>query len=443
MNVATRLFTTDAMRVLFDERARIQRMLDVEAALAAAQAHLGVIPADAASAIAACCRAELYDGDAIADAARNAGNLAIPLVAALTKKVGESDATARGYVHWGATSQDILDTGLVLQLRDALALIERDVARLDDALAIQTRKHRATVMPGRTWLQHGLPITLGLKLAGVLSALRRDRARLDALRPRLLTLQLGGATGTLASLADRGPDVEQALADELRLAVADTPWHAQRDRLCELAAALGILTATLGKLARDIALLAQSEVGEAFEPAAPGRGGSSTLPQKRNPVAASVAIAAAVRVPHLVGAMLAAAVQEHERGLGNWPAEWDTLPEIVLLAAGALHAMVETVAGLDVDAARMRANLDQSKGQILAEAVQMALAPALGRDVAHRLVRDASARALREGRHLKDVLAGDPQVRAVIDDAALARLFDPANYLGSTGVFIDRVLAGR
>ena len=180
--------------------------------------------------------------------------------------------------------------------------------------------------------------------------------------PRLLTLQLGGATGTLASLADRGPDVEQALADALQLTVADTPWHAHRDRLCELAAALGILTATLGKLARDIALLAQSEVGEAFEPAAPGRGGSSTLPQKRNPVAASVAIAAAVRVPHLVGTMLSAAVQEHERGLGNWPAEWDTLPEIVLLAAGSLDAMAETVVGLEVDPGRMRANLEQSNG---------------------------------------------------------------------------------
>jgi 3-carboxy-cis,cis-muconate cycloisomerase len=441
--VVTPLFTTDAMRALFDERTRIQRMLDVEAALAHAQARVGVIPADAAPAIAACCHAELYDCDAIAKGARIAGNLAIPLVAALTKKVGESGADARGYVHWGATSQDIIDTGLVLQLRDALALIERDMARLNDALFVQTDRHRATVMPGRTWLQQGLPITLGLKLAGVLSALRRDRARLDALRPRLLTLQLGGATGTLASLGDRGPQVQQALADALQLAVADTPWHAQRDRLCELAAALGILTATLGKLARDVALLAQSEVAEAFEPAAPGRGGSSTLPQKRNPVGASVAIAAAIRVPHLVGTMLASAVQEHERGLGNWPAEWDTLPEIVLLAAGALDAMVETVTGLDVDAARMRANLEQSKGQILAEAAQMALARALGRDVAHRLVRDASALALREGRHLKDVLANDPQVRAVIDDAALARLFDPANYLGSTGVFIDRVLARR
>ncbi len=333
-DVVTRLFTTDAMRALFDGRARMQRMLDVEAALAGAQARVGVIPADAATAIAACCRAELYDGDAIAEAARNAGNLAIPLVAALTKKVGEASAAARGYVHWGATSQDILDTALVLQLRDALALIERDIARLGDALASQVDRHRATVMPGRTWLQQGLPVTLGLKLAGVLSALSRDRARLSALPPRLLTLQLGGATGTLASLADRGPDVEQALAEALQLAVADTPWHAHRDRLCELAAALGMLTATLGKLARDIALLAQSEVGEAFEPAAPGRGGSSTLPQKRNPVAASIAIAAAVRVPHLVGTMLAAAVQEHERGLGNWPAEWDTLPEIVLLAAG-------------------------------------------------------------------------------------------------------------
>ena len=439
----TTLFTTDAMRALFDERTRIQRMLDVEAALAAAEARVGVIPAAAAPAIVACCRAELYDADALAKAARNAGNLAIPLVAALTRKVGEDGSTAKGYVHWGATSQDIIDTGLVLQLRDALALIERDVLRLDAALRQAIDRHRTTVMPGRTWLQHGLPITLGLKLAGVLSSLCRDRARIEALRPRLLVLQFGGATGTLASLGEQGPAVERALAEALRLDVATTPWHTQRDRLCELAATLGILTATLGKLARDLALLAQTEVGEAFEPAAPGRGGSSTMPQKRNPVGASIAIGAAVRVPALVGTMLAAAVQEHERGLGNWPAEWDTLPEIACLAAGSLDAMAETVSGLEVDAARMRANLDLSRGQVLAEAVQMALAPALGRDVAHRLVGDAAKRATREGRHLKDLLTEDQRVRAVVDESALARLFDPVNYLGSTGLFIERTLAAR
>jgi 3-carboxy-cis,cis-muconate cycloisomerase len=266
--VVTRLFTTDGMRALFDERARLQRMLDIEAALAAAQARVGILPADAAAAIATCCRAELYDGDAIAGAARNAGNLAIPLVAALTKKVGEASAAARGYVHWGATSQDILDTALVLQLRDALALIERDLARLDAALAMQADLHRATVMPGRTWLQQGLPVTLGLKLAGVLSALSRDRARLSALRPRLLTLQLGGATGTLASLADRGPEVERAVADALQLAVADTPWHAHRDRLCELAAVLGILTATLGKLARDRSAIPSQHRSRSLRPCA-------------------------------------------------------------------------------------------------------------------------------------------------------------------------------
>jgi 3-carboxy-cis,cis-muconate cycloisomerase len=439
--VPTTLFTTDPMRAFFDDRARIQRMLDVEAALARAEARVGVIPESAAPAIARCCRAELYDIDAFTRAVRNAGNLAIPLVAALTKKVGEEDAAARGYVHWGATSQDIIDTGLVLQLRDAFALIERDVARLDAALAAQVDRHRLTVMPGRTWLQQGLPTTLGLKLAGVLSALRRDRARLAALAPRLCVLQFGGATGTLASLGAQGPAVAQALADELALAVAETPWHTQRDRLCEAATTLGILTATLGKLARDLALLAQTEVGEAFEPAAPGRGGSSTMPQKRNPVGASFALAAAVRVPPLVGAMLAAAVQEHERGLGNWPTEWDTLPEIVMLTAGALDAMAETVDGLVVDAARMRANLDTSKGQVLAEAVQMALAPALGRDVAHKLVGDAAKRATREGRHLKDLLESDSAVRAVLDEPALARLFDPVNYLGATGAFIERVLA--
>jgi 3-carboxy-cis,cis-muconate cycloisomerase len=439
----TTLFTTDAMRAIFDDRTRIQRMLDVEAALAAGEARVGVIPSSAVGAIVACCRAELYDIDALSHSARNAGNLAIPLVAALTSKVGEADDAAKGYVHWGATSQDIIDTGLVLQLRDALQLIEHDVSRLDDALRVAIERHRQTVMPGRTWLQQGLPTTLGLKLAGVLSALARDRARIAALRPRLLVLQLGGATGTLASLGERGPAVERAVADALQLDVAIVPWHAQRDRLCELATVLGIVTTTSGKLARDLALLAQTEVGEAFEPAAPGRGGSSTMPQKRNPVGASIAIAAAVRVPHLVGTMLSAAVQEHERGLGNWPAEWDTLPQIVCLAGGALDVMAETVSGLEVDAERMLANLDLSKGQVLAEAVQMALAPALGRDVAHKLVGEAAKRASREDRRLKDLLREDEKVRALISDDGLDRLFDPINYLGAANAFIDRALADR
>jgi 3-carboxy-cis,cis-muconate cycloisomerase len=435
------LFTTDAMRAVFSDDARVQRMLDFEAALARAEAKCGVIPAAAAEAIGRCCRASDFDFGGLATAARTAGNLAIPLVAALTERVGGLDAAARGFVHWGATSQDVIDTALVMQLREALRLIERGLARLADALAAKADAHRATPLPGRTWLQQAVPVTLGLKLATSLSAIDRHRVRIAELQPRVAVLQFGGAVGTLASLGTHGLAVERALAAELELAIPDVPWHTQRDIVCDVATTLGLLAATLGKLGRDTALLAQTEVGEAFEPAAPGRGGSSTLPNKRNPVGAAIAIAAATRIPGLVATMLAAAVQEHERGLGNWPAEWDTLPQIVMLAAGSLDAMAEVVAGLDIDAARMRANLELSQGQLFTEASQMALAPALGRDIAHELVAAASRKASRERRHLRDVLGEEPRVRAVLDATALAQLFDPQSYLGASDAFVARALA--
>jgi len=437
------MFTPPVLEKAFSRVARVERMLEVEAALARAQARVGMIPQAAAESIARACRAEAYDVDALYAAATDAGNLAIPLVAALTRRVAETDAGAKGYVHWGATSQDIIDTGLVLQLREGLQYIDAELARLCDALATHADAHRATVLPGRTWLQQASPISLGHKLAACLAAFERDRARLAALAARLLVVQLGGDAGNLASMGAQGEAVTAALAAELRLEVPPTPWHTQRDGVCECAAVLGILTASLGKLGRDLALLAQTEVGEAFEPAAPGRGGSSTLPQKRNPVGAAVAIAAATRVPGLVATMLSAAVQEHERGLGNWPAEWDTLPEIVQLAGGALVAMAQVAAGMTFDPARMRANVDLTQGQIFAEAAQMALARALGRDTAHKVVGDACRKAAAEGRHVRDVLAELPDARKVLDDAALARLFDPANYLGSSNEYIDRVLSAR
>ena len=435
------LFTTDAMRALFDQRAQLQRMLDVEAALARAEATVGVIPGAAAQVITKHCEAGAYDEVALRTAARDAGNLAIPLVAALTLAVGAADGKAKGFVHWGATSQDILDTALVLQLRDALALLAEDLDRLAAALRRQVMVHREAVIAGRTWLQQAAPTTLGLKLAGVLDAVHRHRERLAATRSQVAVLQFGGAAGTLASLGAQATMVEATLAAELGLAVPATPWHTQRDRLCEVATTAGLLVATLGKLARDLALLAQTEVGEAFEPSAPGRGGSSTLPQKRNPVAAAIALAAATRVPPLVATMLTAAVQEHERGLGNWPAEWETLPQIMLLTAGALDALASAVDGLEVDAARMRINLGVTHGQLMAEAVQMALAPRLGRDTAHARVAAACREAATGRRDLRDVLAADTDVRATLDDAALDRLLDPAHYVGMSGAFIDRVLA--
>ncbi|HEY7788448.1 MAG TPA: 3-carboxy-cis,cis-muconate cycloisomerase [Casimicrobiaceae bacterium] len=435
------LFTTDAMRAVFADRTRLSRMLDFEAALAQAGAGVGVIPQSAADAIEAHCNVDEFDVTAIGDAAWNAGNLAIPLVAALTRNVAAADAQAKGYVHWGATSQDAIDTGLVLQLRDALALIDADLERLARSLAHQARRHAATVMAGRTWLAQALPITFGLKLAAIVGALDRHRDRVGHARKHDLVLQFGGAAGTLASLHDRGIAVTDALARRLGLDVPDMPWHTERDRFCDVASTLGMLTATLGKLARDLSLLAQTEVAEAFEPSAPGRGGSSTMPQKRNPVGASIALAAAVRVPGLVATMLSAAVQEHERGIGNWPAEWETLPQIVMLTAGALGAMREVVDGLDIDCARMRANLDLTRGQIFAEAVQMALAPKIGRDTAHSLVARACRRAAADHADLRDILLAEPGVSDILDGTAVDRLFDPAGYLGESAAYIERALA--
>ncbi len=311
------LFTTDRMRAVFSDRGRLQGMLDFEAALARAEARAGVIPAAAAAPIAAQCRAEAFDIGELARGSALAGNTAIPLVKALTALVAKGDEAASRFVHWGATSQDAMDTGLVLQLRDALDLLDADLSRLSGVLAGLADEHKRTVLAGRTWLQQATPVTLGLKAAGALSAVERHRARLRELRPRLLVVQFGGASGTLAALGADGLKVAAALAEELKLGLPDVPWHAQRDRVAEVATALGLLVGTLGKVARDISLLMQTEVGEAFEPAAAGKGGSSTMPHKRNPVGCAAILAAAIRVPGLVSVMLTAMVQEHERGPGR------------------------------------------------------------------------------------------------------------------------------
>jgi 3-carboxy-cis,cis-muconate cycloisomerase len=437
------LFRTDAMREIFSDHGRLQGMLDFEAALARAEARLGAIPKAAAPAIEAQCQAKRFDTEALARAAVLAGNTAIPMVKALTALVGKKDRQAAGYVHWGATSQDAMDSGLVLQLRRAFDLIDADLERLADALARLARNHKRTLMAGRTWLQQASPVTLGLKAAGALSAVERHRVRLRDSRARILVIQLGGAAGALASLGDRGLDVAKALAAELKLGVPDIPWHAHRDRVAEVATTLGLLVGTLGKLARDVSLLMQTEVGEAFEPAAPGRGGSSTLPHKRNAVGCAVVLAAATKVPALVSVMLAAMVQEHERGLGNWHAEWETLPEICMLSAGALEQLTQVIEGLEVDTARMRHNLEATHGLILAEAVSAALAPKLGREAAHALIEEACRRALEQHKPLREVLAKDAKVGKLLSAADLDRLFDPANYLGMSDQFVERVLASR
>ena len=437
------LFRTDAMCEIFSDRGHLQGMLDFEAALARAEARLGVIPKVAAPAIAAQCRAELFDLAALGRNAASAGNTAIPMVKALTALVGRKNKRAADYVHWGATSQDAMDTGLVLQLRAAIGLLEADLARLANALARLAKKHKRTPMAGRTWMQQALPVTFGLKAAGALSAVQRHRMRLRELQARVLVIQFGGAAGTLSSIGERGPAVARALAAELKLGDPGLSWHAQRDRVAEVATTLGLLVGTLGKIAQDVSLMMQTEIGEAFEPAAPGRGGSSTMPHKRNPVACAVVLAAATRVPGLVSVMLAAMVQEHERGLGGWQAEWETLPDICMLTAGALEQTAHLMEGLQVDAGRMRHNLEATHGLIMAEAVSAALAPKLGRAVAHALIEGACRRAVDKKESLRDILMRDAEVGKLLSSADLKRLCDPTNYLGAAEQLVDGVLASR
>jgi 3-carboxy-cis,cis-muconate cycloisomerase len=437
------LFRTDAMVAIFSDQGRLQGMLDFEAALARAQASTGVIPKNAAPLIGAQCQADFFDMDGLARAAALAGNPAIPMVKALTDRVAQNDEQAAGFVHWGATSQDAMDTGLVLQLRSALALIDADLARLSDVLANVALEHSKTPMAGRTWLQQAVPITFGLKIAGALSAMERHRARLRELRARVLVVQFGGAAGTLAALGAQGAEVCNALASELKLANPDMPWHAHRDRVAEVATVLGLLTGTLGKMARDLALLMQTGIEEVLAPDTPGKGGSSSMPQKRNPVDAALVLSAAIRVPALVSVMLSAMVQEHERGLGTWHAEWETLPEICMLCSGALAYMTHAIEGLHVDTQRMRENLHGSGGMIVAEAVSVALARKIGRAAAHEIIEAAARRAIEQKASLLDVLKNDAKVRQHLSAAELERLLDASGYLGAAEAFVARVLAAR
>ena len=434
------LFGDPNVSASLSDRARLQRMLDVEAALAEVESGLGIIPATAAASIRDEARAELYDLAAIASEAAAAGNLAIPVVRHLTRRVAARDSR---YVHWGATSQDIIDTGLVLQLKDSVPAILRHLRSAAASAADHALRHAATPIAGRTWLQQGTPTTFGLKAAGWLDALQRATGGVQSAMQAALVLQFGGATGTLAALGEHGPAVADALGARLGLAVPPAPWHAHRDRLASLACALGVAAGTLGKIGRDLALLGQTEVGEAFEATAEGRGGSSTMPQKRNPVRVSVVLAAAVRAPGLVATMLSAMPQEHERGLGGWQAEWETLPELVRVTAGSARAMADVLEGLVVDPARMRENLAATCGLALAEAVTMALAVSWGKSNAHARVEEACRRAIAERRDLVDILSEDPAVTAVLDRPALERHLNPERYLGAARTFVDRILALR
>jgi 3-carboxy-cis,cis-muconate cycloisomerase len=432
------LFGSDAMRDLFSDRARLQLMLDVEAALARVEARLGIIPPAAAEAITAAAKVDNLVFTEIAASTQLVGVPVVALTKALGKAAGEQAAR---YVHWGATTQDIIDTALVLQIKTGLDLVEHALAAIGRALAAKALAHRDTVMAGRTYLQHAIPITFGHKCAVWLAPLVDHAARLAALRGRVLRVQFGGAVGTLASLGTHGRAVTEGLAAEFGLAVPDAPWHVARDGLGEVASVLGLICGSLAKLATDVVLLMQTDVAEVFEPHQAGRGGSSTMPHKRNPVASEYVIAAARGVHALVPLMLGAMAQDHERATGPWQSEWLALPQIFVLTSGALAHAETLAAGLTVDAGRMRANLDATQGLLLAEAVMMALADKLGRAQAHHAVEQACARAIAEKKPLGDVLAADPVIAGQLDRTQIAALMDPAHYVGEAGAVVDRVVA--
>ncbi len=434
------MLSSAAMRTVCDDVAYLQHMLDFEAALARAEADIGLIPAHATAPIANACRAQNFDFAALAQAATRSGNLAIPLVKALTANVAKQDVEAARYVHWGATSQDVIDSAAMLMLRAGIDALLSDLDRAIAGFAGQARTHRHTAMVGRTWLQHALPIPFGLKLAEYAAALHRSRQRLRRLRGEALALQFGGAAGTLAALGDSGLRVAEALARELDLPLPDAPWHTHRDRFAEAASVLAIVAGSCGKIARDVSLMMQTDVGEAFEPSGEGRGGSSTMPHKRNPVAAASALAAATMAPNLAATMFAAQVQDHERSAGPWHAEWPTLPSLMLVTSGALAAIVDIAEGLEVDVARMRANLDTTRGLIMAESVTFALAEKIGKADAHHLVEAASKKAVAGKKDLREVLEGDPKVAAWLDTKKLADLFEPMAYQGVSQALIDRLL---
>ncbi len=418
------------------DRAWLQAMLDVEAALARAEAAAGLVPAEDAEAIAVACDAARFDVAALGTAAAASGNPVVPLVRALGEAVGDSAAR---HVHRGATSQDVLDSAAMLVARRALGPLLDDLHGAAAAAAALAEQHRDTPMAGRTLMQQALPITFGLKAANWLTGLDEAAARLEEVRERRLAVQLGGAAGTLAALGDAGLDVLARLAAELGLAEPVLPWHTTRTRVAEVAGALGAAAGAAGKVAGDVVLLAQTEVGEVRE-GTPGRGGSSTLPHKRNPVAAISARAAALRAPGLVAALLGAMAHEHERAAGAWHAEWRPLSDLLAATGSAAAWLRDCLEQLEADPARMRANLERTGGALLAERVSGALAEALGRQAAHDLVHPAAVAASGGGPPLHEALAARPEVREHLGAEEIRALLDPAEYLGSSGALVDRAL---
>jgi 3-carboxy-cis,cis-muconate cycloisomerase len=425
------------MRAAMSDRAWLGAMVEFEVALARAEDRLGLVPHEAAEAIAGV-RAEGLDAAEIGRATVAAGTPVVPLLKAMRAQLPEPAAR---HLHRGATTQDVMDTGAMLLCRRGLVLLVRDLDEVAGRCAVLADAHRQTLMPGRTLLQQALPIPFGLKAAGWLVAVVATRDRLRQVGREGLAVQLGGAAGTLASLGDRGVEVLRELGAELGLAEPVVPWHTARGRVAEVAAALGVAVGVAGKIAGDVALMAQTEVGEVAEPGGPGRGGSSTLPHKRNPVGAMEVAVCVRRAQPLVAALLGAMVQEHERALGAWQLEWEALPELFRLTAGAVDRVREVLDGLEVFGDRMRANLSLTRGLLLSEHVSTVLAERIGRPRAQELVEAASTRAAAGDRSLREELLADEEISRHLSEAEVDAALDPAAYLGSSAAFIDRALA--
>jgi len=434
------IFSTEAMRRVWSDENRTQKYLDIEAALARVQGRLGIIPKEAADEIVSHCAIGEIDMTKLKQQTERIGYPVLGVVSQLNAlcrdKLGE-------YCHWGATTQDITDTATVLQIREGLALVEEDLAGLSASLAGLARRYRDTPVVGRSNLQQAIPVTFGYKMATILAAVERHRERLAQLEPRVLVGEFGGACGTLASIEKGALETQAGLMAELGLGQPAIAWHTVRDSIAEVGAFLGLVGGTLGKIAMDIKLMMQTEVGEVYEPFAHGRGSSSTMPQKRNPISSCYIHAAVSVVRQHAAALMDAMIADHERSTGPWEIEWISLPEIFCLIAGALKQTRLVIDGLEVDEARMRANIDLTHGLVMSEAVMMGLGPHIGREYAHDLVYDICRESIRQSRPLLELLAENPEIARHVSRAQLATMCDPANYLGHAGAMVDRVLAMR
>src|SRR5437867_9693354 len=432
------IFASDEMRQVWSDENRTQKYLDIESALAKVQGRLGLIPHEAADEIVSHCRLDQIDMAKLRQQTERIGYPILGVVSQLNAlcrdKLGE-------YCHWGATTQDITDTATVLQIREGLGVVERELAAISAAMARHAKTHRDTPMIGRSNLQQAIPVTFGYKMAGLLSAIERHRERLAQLKERVLVGEFAGAAGTLASLEKGAMQTQAGLCAELDLKQPVIAWHTIRDNIAEVGAFLGLVGGTLGKLSTDVKLMMQTEVGEVYEPFAHGRGSSSTMPQKRNPISSCYIHAAISVVRQHAAALMDAMVADHERSTRPWEIEWIVLAQAFCLMAGALKQARFVVSGLEVDAQRMREVLDMTNGLVVSEAVMMGLGPYLGREYAHDLVYDICREAIRQKRPLLDLLAENKEITKHLSWPELAKLCDPANYLGQSGVMVDRVLA--